>query len=108
MPRERGLTGRPLDDLHQLLLALFDAEMAEVSIELVAARVEITNRSRALKVDFDACAHPVEGDNDVIDLLAGRIVDRWNDIESTGIGAWFDTAPSLKRARMSGHGWERW
>src|SRR5690349_2097607 len=32
----RNLPVRPLDDLHQHLLALFDAEMAVVPIELIA------------------------------------------------------------------------
>src|SRR5215467_15049760 len=71
----RNLPGRPLDDLHQHLLALFDAEVAVVPIELIASGVEITDRSCSLKVDLDALAHFLEGDEDVIDFLAGRIVD---------------------------------
>src|SRR5262249_37684437 len=63
-----NLPVRPLDDLHQHLLALFDAEMAVVPIELIASGVEITDRSCPLKVDLDALAHFLEGDEDVIDF----------------------------------------
>jgi hypothetical protein len=73
---DRNLPLRPLNDLHQHLLALFDAEMAEVPIELVASGVEITDRSCPLEIDLDALAHFIEGDDDVIDLYAGGIVDR--------------------------------
>src|SRR5262245_14333763 len=74
-PSTRNLPRRPLDDLDQHLLALFDAEMAVVPIELIASGVEITDRSCPLKVDFDALAHFLEGDEDVIDFLAGWIID---------------------------------
>src|SRR5262249_11281413 len=74
-PSTRNLPRRPLDDLHQHLLALFDAEMAVVPIELISSGVEITDRSRPLKVDLDALAYFLEGDEDVIDFLAGWIID---------------------------------
>src|ERR1700704_1125421 len=82
VPSERSRPGslslRPLDDLDQHLLAFFDAEMAEVPIELVASGVEITDRSCPLEVDLDTLAHFLEGDGDVVDLLARRVVDRRN------------------------------
>src|SRR3979490_2512333 len=73
VPSERSRPGnlslRPLDDLDQHLLAFFDAEMAEVPIELVASGVEIADRSCSLEVDLDALPHFLEGDGDVVDLL---------------------------------------
>src|SRR5262249_23751963 len=74
----RNLPRRPLDDLDQHLLALFDAEMAIVPIELVAAGVEIADRSGPLKVDLDALAHFLEGKENFVDFLARGIVNRWN------------------------------
>src|SRR6478672_9784002 len=74
----RNLPVRPLDDLHQHLLALFDAEVAVVPIELIASGVEITDRSCSLKVDLDALAHFLEGDEDIVDFLARGIVNRRN------------------------------
>src|SRR5262249_47887432 len=55
-----GLSRRPLDDLHQNLLAFLDAEMAIVPIELVASGVEITDRACPLEVDLDALTHFLE------------------------------------------------
>src|SRR5215813_15499797 len=72
----RNLPRRPLDDLDQHLLALFDAEMAIVPIELVAAGVEIADRTGPLKVDLDAVAHFLECNENFVDFLARRNVNR--------------------------------
>src|SRR6516164_11423011 len=74
----RNLPSRPLDDLDQHLLALFDAEMAIMPIELVAVSVEVADRSGPLKVDLDAFAHFLEGNENFVDFLAWGIVNRRN------------------------------
>src|SRR5215469_16657006 len=71
----RNLPSRPLDDLYQHLLALFDAEMAIMPIELVAVSVEVADRSGPLKVDLDAFAHFLEGNENFVDFLA------WGDCQ---------------------------